>query len=234
MTDKFQMSTDENIILAKRTLVDAIYKSANLEGIAVTYANTNDILNNVAVSSVAPNDVHKIFCLRDAWHFVLDNITTPVDLGFLETVHELVARADVPYYMLGQLRTGDVLISGTSWRPELPDPDRLHRELSEILRLPCVTDRALSAVLWCMRSQPFLDGNKRVASLLGNKILIENGNGLFHVPVELDGQFKTRLVSFYESGNAEDLKQWLYDTCLVGVNPPTQQQSPPGRKGRTI
>ncbi len=234
MTDKFQMTRDENIFLAKRTLVDAIYMSANLEGIAVTYANTNDILNNVAVKDVAPNDIRKIFCLRDAWHFVLDHIDDPVDLGFLETVHELVARADVPYYMLGRLRAGDVLISGTSWRPEFPEPDRLHRELAEILRIPCATDRALTAVLWCMRAQPFQDGNKRVASLLGNKILIENGNGLFRVPVELDGQFKTRLVAFYESGQMDELKQWMYNTCLVGVNPPTQKQTPPGRKGRAV
>ena len=68
------------------------------------------------------------------------------------------------------------------------------------------------------------DGNKRVASLLGNKILIESGNGLVSVPVELDGQFKERLVAFYESGRSDDLKQWMYDHCLEGVNSPAQKQ----------
>lgn len=234
MENKFQMPQEENIFLAKRLLVDAIYKSANLEGIAVTYANTTDILNNVNVPSVAPNDIHKIFCLRDTWRYVLDHINDLLDLGYIEEIHTRVARADVPYYALGQLRAGDVLISGTNWRPELPDPERLHTELQEILRIPCVTDRALTAALWCMRTQPFMDGNKRVASMLGNKILIENGNGLLNVPVELDGQFKQRLVAFYESGQMDDLKQWMYDHCLDGIDSPMQKQIPPTRKGRTI
>ncbi len=214
MENKFQMPQAENILLAKRLLVDAIYKSANLEGIAISYADTNDILNHVDVGNVAPKDIHKIFCLRNAWHYVLDHINDPIGLGYIEEIHEQVARADVPYYMLGRLRSDDVLISGTKWRPELPDSERLHEELQRILEIPCVTERALTAMLWCMRAQPFMDGNKRVASLLGNKILIENGNGLFSVPVELDGQFKERLVAFYESGRTEDLKRWMYDHCL--------------------
>lgn len=71
MENKFQMSQEENIFLAKRFLVDAIYKSANLEGIAVTYANANDILNNVNVVTWHPMifiksfayGTHGIMCL---------------------------------------------------------------------------------------------------------------------------------------------------------------------------
>ena len=35
--DKYSMSLKENIFVAKRNLIDYIWKSANLEGIAVTY-----------------------------------------------------------------------------------------------------------------------------------------------------------------------------------------------------
>lgn len=219
------MTREKNIFLAKRTCVDAIYKSANLEGIAVTFANTVDILNNVATENISPNDINKIFCLRDAWHYLLDNIDAPADLAYLEEIHSIVARGDLPYNKLGVIRTDDVLISGTSWRPPLPDVERMHDELTGIMKIPCVTDRALTAVLWCMRTQPFLDGNKRVATLLGNKILIENGNGLFQVPVELDGKFKTRLVRYYESGDSDGFKRWLYDRCVIGVDEPVRERS---------
>ena len=47
LDNKYNMSQENNIFFAKRLLVDNIYKSANLEGIAVTFANTNDILNDV-------------------------------------------------------------------------------------------------------------------------------------------------------------------------------------------
>ena len=38
--DKYDIAVDENIWIAKRLLVDAAYSSANLEEIAVTFAQT--------------------------------------------------------------------------------------------------------------------------------------------------------------------------------------------------
>lgn len=70
-----------------------------------------------------------------------------------------------------------------------------------------------------MRSQIFKDGNKRIGSFAINKILIENRKGIFKVPVEIDGTFKQMLVSYYESNNADELAEWVYDNCLDGVNP---------------
>ena len=218
MEDNFSMPLKDNIFFAKRLLVDAIYKSANLEGIAVTYAETNDILNDVNVEKVKPSDISKVFCMRDAWHFLLDHIEAPLHLGYIEEIHALIARADVDYWELGKIRTSPVLISGTSWIPEIPNPELLYQELQKILEIENVTDRALTIILWIMRTQMFRDGNKRVATMIGNKILIEHGKGLFSVPVELDGQFKSKLVRFYETNDMTEIKNWMYDTCLIGVN----------------
>lgn len=219
MQEKFAMTQKENIEIAKRTLVDAIYKSANLEGIAVTYAQTIDILNNVNVASLKPAEINKVFCLRDAWHYTLDHINDEMNLGFLEEIHALVARADVEYYELGKIRTTDVMISGTAWRPELPDAERLHKEMMEIMKMPGNTDKALTLMLWIMRNQIFRDGNKRVATIAANKILIENGCGIVAVPVELDGIFKQMLVNYYESNDANEIKLFLYEKCVDGLNP---------------
>ena len=215
MNDKFSMPQSENIFLAKRLLVDSIYKSANLECIAITFAQTVDILNDVHVDNLKPSEISKVFCMRDAWHFILDNINQPLDLGYIERVHELVAKADVDYRSLGKLRTDDVLISGTSWRPELPNAEKLHCELMGILSKENTTDKAITTMLWLMRGQIFKDGNKRVATLIANKILIESGHGILSVPVELDGTFKAMLVEFYETNNIEPLSVWLYNNCIV-------------------
>lgn len=223
MNDKYAMTQKQNIEIAKRTLVDAIYKSANLEGIAVTYAQTIDILNDVNVASLKPNEINKVFCLRDAWQYTLDHIGEPMNLAFLEELHALVARADLEYYELGRIRTEDVLISGTSWRPELPDAERLHQELTVITRQPHNTDKALTLMLWIMRNQIFKDGNKRVATIAANKVLIENGCGIVSVPVELDGTFKQMLVDYYESNDNQEIKQFLYDKCMEGLNPIKQK-----------
>lgn len=218
MFDKFSMTKKQNIEIAKRTLVDAIYKSANLEGIAVTYAQTHDILNNVNVATIKPNEINKVFCLRDTWHYVLDHIEEEMNLAYLENIHSLVARADLAYYELGRIRVEEVLISGTRWRPEMPDVEKLHKELIEIMTIECATDRAITLMLWVMRNQIFKDGNKRVATIAANKVLIENGCGVLAVPVELDGKFKQMLVDYYESNNDSKLKQFIYDNCLDGIN----------------
>lgn len=226
MQDKYAMTQQQNIEIAKRTLVDAIYKSANLEGIAVTYAQTIDILNNINVSSLSPNEISKVFCLRDAWHYTLDHINDDMNLGFLEEIHTYVARADLPYNELGKIRTEDVLISGTMWRPELPDIERLHCELVKIMSMTSATDKALTLMLWVMRSQIFKDGNKRVATISANKVLIESGCGIVAVPVELDGTFKQMLVEFYESNDDTTIKNFLYDKCMDGLNPIRRKEPP--------
>ena len=231
MNDKFTMPQKENLFLAKRILVDSIYKSANLEGIAVTFAETNDILNDVNISRLKPSEITKICCMRDAWKYLFDHIDDTLDLAFLENIHEHLARADVEYYDLGKIRDVDVMISGTTWRPELPDPEVLHKELQQIMKTENATERAINVLLWIMKSQVFKDGNKRVATLAANKILIESGHGIFSVPVDSDGAFKTRLVKFYETDDMSDFKRWIYDNCIDGVN---ISLGKPKMKGRSL
>lgn len=128
-----------------------------------------------------------------------------------------MAKSELPYNKLGVLRDSGVLISGTNWRPEIPDINNIYKEFVEIQKIENATERAITTMLWIMRSQMFMDGNKRVASMICNKILIENGNGIMAVHVELDGKFKTMLVKYYETNNMDELKQWVYDNCLDGI-----------------
>ena len=97
LRDKYAMDIEENIWIAKRLLVDSVYTSANLEGIAVTFAQTQDILNNVNVSKLTPIEINKVCYLRDAWEYMIEHINDSLDLGYLMNVHEIIARFDVPY-----------------------------------------------------------------------------------------------------------------------------------------
>lgn len=55
--DKFSMTIEENIFLAKRNIIDNIYKSARLEGIAVTFPQTEAIYNGVNASNLKVDDI---------------------------------------------------------------------------------------------------------------------------------------------------------------------------------
>lgn len=219
LKDIYGMTQEENIFCAKRILVDSIYKQARLEGIAVTFASTHDILNNVNVEGLQPKDMSKVFCLRDGWQYLFQHLNDDLNLVFLEELHELIARFDVDFNKLGKFRDHDVLISGTDWRPPIPSTDSIN-ELCDVLKLQgnaSDTEKAIKTGLYLMRMQLFSDGNKRIGSFVINKILIEKGRGIFNVPVELDGTFKQMLVDYYESDNPEPLTNWVYENCLTGT-----------------
>lgn len=49
LKDKYYMSTEENVLYAKRNIVDSIWKSANLEGILVTFSEAQAIYDGANV-----------------------------------------------------------------------------------------------------------------------------------------------------------------------------------------
>ena len=69
-----------------------------------------------------------------------------------------------------------------------------------------------------MRAQVFLDGNKRIAMLMGNKIMIENGQGIISVNQKDIKEFYSLLVTYYETNDGTKIKQFLYDNCIDGMN----------------
>ena len=69
-------------------------------------------------------------------------------------------------------------------------------------------------MLWVIRRQMFIDGNKRVAMLFANKIMVDNGCGIISISQNIQSVFFEKLIKFYETGNNSDLKQWIYDNCM--------------------
>ena len=74
MKSKYNMSREDNVFFAKRKLVDNIYRSANLEGIAVTFADTYAFMNNVNTGKISVDDMLKLKGLKDAWSMVLNSL----------------------------------------------------------------------------------------------------------------------------------------------------------------
>ena len=66
MIRKYNMTKEDNIFFAKRKLIDNLYKSANLEGIAVTFADTVAFVNNVNTGKIYNDVMIKLKGLKDA------------------------------------------------------------------------------------------------------------------------------------------------------------------------
>ena len=216
MESKYNMTQKENIFLAKRNIVDYIWKSANLEGIGVTYPDTQAIYTGMAVSGYTIEDINAIYDLKHAWQFLLDNISEDLNLAFVRKVHMILGRYTI--INAGTFRRDEVRIGGTDWIPELPDEKKAESELGNILESKTASiSKALDLTVYLMRAQLFYDGNKRIAMLIGNKLMIENGQGIISVAQKDIKDFYKLLVSYYETGDQADLKQFLYDNCIDGM-----------------
>ena len=213
MKDKYNMTKEDNIFFAKRKLVDNIYKSANLEGIAVTFADTYSFMNNVNTGNISIDDMLKLKGLKDAWEFVLSTVDDELTIDYIKKVHFEVCKGQ-NVYPLGEFRDRGVGITGTSWRPKMPSECNYEEELKDILNNKNKLEMCLDLFCYIQRSQMFLDGNKRVANLVANKEMIRNGQGIIAIPVEEISSYVTMLINYYETGNNEDLKKWLYETSV--------------------
>lgn len=216
MENKYHMTVEDNLFFAKRKLADNIYKSANLEGIAVTFADTYAFMNNVNTGKISVDDMLKLKGLKDAWQFVLDTVEEDLTLEYIKKVHFEICKGQ-NVYPLGDFREKGVGITGTSWRPKLPSECNYEEELKELLAIPQELERCISIFCWIQRSQMFLDGNKRVANLVANKEMIKNGQGVLAVPVEKIGEYLEKLIHYYETNDMTEIKQWIYDTSIDGI-----------------
>lgn len=217
MKNKYNMTKEDNIFFAKRKLIDNLYKSANLEGIAVTFADTVAFVNNVNTGNISINDMLKLKGLKDAWEFVLDTIDEELTINYIKKIHFEICKGQ-RVEPLGEFRDKGVGITGTSYRPKLPSECNYDAELNDIMNIDNSLDRCITLFLWIQRSQMFLDGNKRVANLVANKEMIRNGMGIIAVPVEKIGEYFTELIKFYETNDYTNIKKWIYENCVDGVD----------------
>ena len=219
MENKFNLTREQNIFIAKRNIVDYIWKSANLEGIGVTYPETQAIYDGGVVNGLTVDNIIAINNLKYAWEFILENESIEYDYKTLCQIHKLTCDKLVLDQDLGKLRNTPVNIGGTSWKPQFPFESQIKEELEQLLNQPekTKTEISIEIMLWIMRRQMFIDGNKRVAMLFANKIMIDNGCGIITIAQELQPTFYEKLIKFYEIGDNADLKEWIYDNCIDGI-----------------
>lgn len=216
--NKFNMTKEQNIFFAKRNIIDSIWKEASLEGLNVTFPDTQAIYEGVNVPTMAVRDIVVINNLKHCWQFMIDTIDYPLTMAYINQVNQEVGSSG-EVWNAGLLRTSPVNIGGTSWMPDIPDYEQISDDIKEILAIDPPTQRAMTMMLYLMRSQLYNDGNKRTAQLVANKIMIENGCGVLSIPKECIREFSEKLINFYETNEYDAIMQYIYDNCITGMEP---------------
>ena len=68
---------------------------------------------------------------------------------------------------------------------------------------------AINLCMYCMKTQIFIDGNKRASVIFANHYLISHGQGFLVIPEEHVPEFKRKLVDFYEGENIEVISDFI-------------------------
>ena len=216
MKDKYNLNQEQNIFLAKRNVIDTIWKSANLEGIAVTFPETQKIYEGGNIEHLRVDEIVTINNLKHAWQFILNSINEDISFNYISSVHSLVGSnlVDSP----GKLRSFEVKMSGTNWIPEMPSKEKLKKMLESAKSIKCETERCITIMCRLMKMQLFNDGNKRTAMLIANHELIKQGRGIISVSEENKVEFGTKLIAYYENEDKlKELINFIYDKCLDGM-----------------
>lgn len=216
--EELSPTVKRNIDFAKRHLVDTIYKQAILEGIATTFADTESIIEGGKVNNMTSEDVMKIVNLKHAWEFILNKnvILSNTNFTLLCEINKLIEEGF--YYTAGKLRNVPVTIGGTNWTPDLPIESIIKEGLEEIYNKEIEeVDKAIELLLYVMKKQAFIDGNKRTAVVFCNHYLISKGKGIIAIPVELTEEFKGLLIPYYEGKDETNIKKFIKEKCYIAI-----------------
>lgn len=215
---ELSFDVENNIDFAKRHLIDSVYKQAVLEGIATTYADTETIIEGGKVNNMTASDVLKVLNLKHAWEFILnkDVITSPTNFTLLCEINRLIEEGF--YYNAGKVCSTPVSIGGTKWKPELPIEEVIREELQGILNANLDdVSKAIELLLFVMKKQIFIDGNKRTAVIFANHLLIQKAKGLIVIPDEKNEEFKSLLLEFYEGKDKKKIKDFLQKYAYLKI-----------------
>ena len=203
-----------NLDFARANMKSIIYDQVVLEGVSTTFPDTELIIENGKVNNVSTEDVLKIINLKHAWEFILDRdvILSRTSYYVSQYIAKLVNEGF--YLDGGRIRGVPVSIGGSSYVPSIPIENNVKEKINNIIDSSLDDiDKSIELALYVMKTQIFIDGNKRTGIIFANHYLISKGKGLLVVPYDLVSEFKKLLVSYYEGKENKLIKEFLKERC---------------------
>ena len=212
--DELSADVINNIAFARVNMKTNIYDQAVLEGVATSFPQTEEIIDNGKVSGMTATDVQKILNLKHAWEFILDKdvIASKSDYYMLSYIARLVNEGF--FADGGRIRGVPVTIGGSSYVPPIPSEIDIKDRITDIIEDDAdAIDIAIKLCLYCMKTQIFLDGNKRASVIFANHYLISHGGGFLVIPEKEVPEFKNLLVKYYEGEDISTISDFMKKNC---------------------
>lgn len=208
-----------NLDFARANMKTSIYDQAILEGVSTTFPQTEDIIENGTVNGMRATDVQKILNLKHAWEFILDEDVIQADSDYYLLCHIAKLINEGFYSDGGRIRGVPVTIGGCSYIPPIPIESVVKEKIQELL---CsekdAIDKAISLCLYSMKTQIFIDGNKRASVIFANHYMISKGLGLLIIPEKEVSEFRGLLIDYYDNDNDDTISDFLKTKCWKRID----------------
>ena len=200
--------------------IDLSWKSSQIEGNTYTLLETERLLLEQRTADGKTRDEATMLLNHKA---ALDFIVSEPDylqnlnIAHIEDIHSILVR---DLQVDRNIRHRRVGITGTNYRP-LDNEYQIREALDNMCRLvnetSCVFSKSLLVLVLLSYIQAFMDGNKRVARLASNAVLIAHG----YCPISFRSveslDYKKAMLIFYEQNNISAFKKIFMDQFEFAV-----------------
>lgn len=205
----------------ERLAIDLSWKSSQIEGNTYSLLETEHLLKEKETAAgKTKEEAIMLLNHKEALDFIIANpqFVTPLKLSAMEDIHSMLIK---DLNVTRNIRSRRVGISGTNYKP-LDNEFQIREALADMCRLinqqENVFAKALLALVLISYIQPFADGNKRTARIVGNAILMDNT----YCPISfrtIDSiEYKKAMLLFYEQNNITAFKKIFIDQFEFAVN----------------
>ena len=205
----------------ERLAIDLSWKSSQIEGNTYSLLETERLLKDKETAAGKPkDDATMLLNHKEAIDFIIGHpsFTTPLTVAAIEDIHSILMKE------LGvdrNIRKNRVAISGTNYKP-LDNQFQIKEALQSMCGLvnsrTDVFTKALLVLILISYIQPFADGNKRTARIIGNAILLSH----HYCPISfrtIDSvEYKKAMLIFYEQNNITPFKEIFISQFEFAVN----------------
>ncbi len=204
----------------ERLTVELSWKSSKIEGNTYSLIDT-EILIKENKEAVGHKKEEAIMILnhKKALDYISDKRSDfkKITVSKIESIHDLII--DKLGIERG-LRKNQVRIIGTKYLPldnQYQIREVMEKSVGIINKLSNPFSKAFMAIIMVSYIQPFVDGNKRTARLLGNALLMANNACPLSFRSVDEAEYKKDLIVFYEQNSLRAFKELFIEQFKFAV-----------------
>ena len=204
----------------ERLTIELSWKSSRIEGNTYSLIDTEILIKeNKEAEGHKKEEAIMILNHKKALDYILSKKSDfkRLTLGKIESIHRLIVdELDVST----GIRNMPVGIIGTQYKPldnEYQIKEAIEKMIKTINNMESVFSKAFFAITVLSYIQPFEDGNKRTARLLGNALLLAYNICPLSFRSVNESDYKKSLVVFFEQNNLRSFKDLFIEQFKFSV-----------------